>query len=93
MKPKILWNILENELGATKNGKAWDLPQGTRITVFLGANDRLFPVPKVVRVVSKDDYLILDSDEGRVFTDLDEVVAVRADEEANAKRDARVGFG
>lgn len=93
MKAKILWNVLESELGAKQNGAAWELPHGTRITVFLGANERLFPVPKVTRVVAKDDYLILDSDDGRVFTDMDEIVAVRADEEANAKRDARVGFG
>lgn len=91
MKSEILWTILESELNAKQDGGRWALPAGTRITVFLKGPTNLFPVSKVVAVVARESYLILESDDGRVFTSLGEVVAVRADEEATG-RETRLGF-
>ncbi|MEL6179155.1 MAG: hypothetical protein AAFS10_09380 [Myxococcota bacterium] len=91
MKSNILWTILEHELNAEQHDGRWALPSGTRITVFLQGPNNMFPVSKVVGVVSREHYLVLESDDGRVFTSLEEVVAVRADEEAS-HRESRLGF-
>ena len=92
MKDDTLWTILESELKAKKQDDRWKLPSGTRITVFLKGPNVPFVVAKVTSIAARADYLILDSDDGRVFTHLTEIIAVRADEEASSSSDSRLGF-
>ncbi len=92
MKTDTLWTILKDELNAEKIDARWKLPVGTRITVFLKGATSLFPVSKITAIEIKTAYIILESEENRVFTDLSEVVAIRADEEASSS-DSRLGFG
>jgi hypothetical protein len=90
MNTKTLKSILIDELNASSDGGRLGLPSGTRVTVFLSTAGVPIPVPKVTAVTLKKDYAILDSEDGRVFTDASDFVAIRADEEASAS--GRVGF-
>ena len=93
MNIEHLQTVLTDELDASVDDNKYALPHGTRITVFLQAEGTVLPVHKVDNVVFRDDYLVLEADEGRVFSDAGAIVAVRADQEATARRDSRVGFG
>lgn len=90
MKKQTLKSILVEELGAKDDGGRMSLPTGTRITVFVATAGVPIPVTKVTAVTLREGYAILDSEEGRVFTHLEEFAAVRADEEATGG--GRVGF-
>ena len=70
MKDDTLWTILEHELNAQKVDDAWNLPNGTRISVFLKGPNSPFAVAKVTSITPRAGYLVLDSDDGRVFTHL-----------------------
>ena len=93
MKSHTLTQILSNELNATQEDHRWQLPIGTKVTVFLNTPSTLFPVGRVVALTLGTDYVSLESEEGRVFTDLSEITAIRVDQEAKAKGEARLGFG
>lgn len=91
MKEQTLTVILTEELKANKDGNDFQLPEGTRLTVFLTTPTNLFPVPKVTAITLKGDYTLLTSEDGRVFTDLSDITAIRVDEEAS-KKEGGLGF-
>ena len=93
MKSPTLTSILKNELNATvTDDKTWSLPSGTKVTMFLSTPLAVFPVSRVVAVTLNPEYVILDSEEGRIFTDLAEITALRVDQEAK-QGDPQSGLG
>lgn len=87
-----LVHILQNELKAEANDGHYALPSGTRLTIFISTPGALFPIGKVTALSLKAEYVVLHSEEGRVFTDLADIAAVRVDQEADKKNDKALGF-
>jgi hypothetical protein len=90
MNNQTLRSIFVEELGGKATGERIDLPTGTRVTVFISTHGVPIPIPKVTGMTLRKAFAIFDSEDGRVFTHMDEFAAVRADEEATAND--RVGF-
>lgn len=90
MNKQTLQSIFLDELHGTADGDRIDLPSGTRVTVFVSTTGIPIPIPKVTAMTMRDHYAIFDSEDGRVFTEMDNFSAVRADEEATLG--GRVGF-
>ncbi len=92
MKSPTLTKILSNELNATANNNNWKLPLGTKVTVFLSTPAAVFPVSRIVAISINTDYITLISEEGRIFTDLTEITAIRVDQEAKQGAQGALGF-
>lgn len=88
----ILKTIFTRELEGVEDGNTITLPHGTRVTVFLNTPGGVLPISKVHGVTIAEGYVSLGSDEGRLFTEIAAIAAVRADQEARNARDGRVGF-
>jgi hypothetical protein len=91
MNKQTLIHILTDELKANQKEDRFDLPEGTRLTVFLAAPGSAMGVGKVTGFTIRDQYIILQTEEARAFTDLSEIMAIRVDEEA--ARTHKLGFG
>lgn len=78
------------DLNATADGALHTLPDGCKVTVFVQNEGGLVPVTKVTAVEFKDVYMVLRSDEGRVFAATDTFALLRVEQEAS--RDSKVGF-
>lgn len=90
MNKQTLRSIFVDELGGQVNGDRIALPSGTRVTVFISTAGVPIPITKVTGMTLREKFAIFDSEDGRVFTHMEEFAAVRADEEAAG--DGRVGF-
>lgn len=86
-------DIFLNELRGTREDNLITLPHGTKVTIFFGVPAGVLPITKVDQVQLGEQVVIFRSDEGRVFVGRDEVVAMRADQEANSRKDVKLGFG
>ena len=93
MDIKTLETIFTAELGGKLENGTIRLPQGTRVTVFLTTPGGVLPVGKVHDLSVGEVFVTFGSDEGRVFAGRGDILAIRADQEASAPRDARLGFG
>jgi hypothetical protein len=89
--PNILTNLLTEELGATVKGEIYTLPEGTFVTVFLGAPGSTMGVSKVTRFDFRTQYMLLHSEDTRTYTDASKVIALRVDAEAHKTH--KLGFG
>lgn len=92
MQLETMTRILVDELKATAEDKTYSLPSGTKVTVFVSSGASIVPVNKITKLAMRDEYVILSSEEGRVFLDTPTIVALRADTEAD-KKDSKLGFG
>ncbi len=91
MKSSTLEQILCEELHATKQENRLSLPEGTLVTFFMTSPQNVFAVRKISAIVKQSEYIILETEEGRVFTDVGEVSAIRADKEAGGSG-GKLGF-
>jgi len=93
MKSSTLTSILKNELNANvTDKKTWSLPTGTKVTIFLSTPLAVFPISRVVSITLNPEYVTLESEEGRIFTDMEEITAIRVDQEAK-QGDPQSGLG
>lgn len=92
MQMDTVIEIFTSELKGTQEGQLITLPHGTKVTIFLAAPAGVLPVTKVDRIQVGEKVVILYSDEGRVFIGREEVVAVRADQEADTRKEIKLGF-
>lgn len=91
MNRNVLIHILKEEFGAIQAEARYDLPAGMKLSVFVASPGALLGVSKVTALTLKDHYIILDSEEGRVFTEAETILGIRVDEEKSQRRG--LGFG